>query len=65
MCGIDGRVTEEVSKREARDVYGFWGGSPSVSIDSPAVEVALCVGAVAAAAASHAAAFSVVSKVLW
>jgi hypothetical protein len=23
MCGIDGRVVEEVSKREARDTYRF------------------------------------------
>ena len=43
MCGIDGRVVEEVSKREARDTYRFWGGSLSVDVDSPAVEVALGV----------------------
>ena len=64
MYGIDGRVAEEVSKREARDVHRFWGGGPSGDVDSPAVEVALGVGAVAAAA-SLAATFSAVSKVLW
>jgi hypothetical protein len=64
MCGIDGGVAKEVSKREVRDVYGFWGGSPGVGVDSPAIEVALGVGA-AIAAASLAAAFSAMSRVLW
>ena len=64
MCGIDGRVAKEVSKREVRDVYGFWGGGSSVSVDRPAVEVALCVGAVAAAA-RLAVALSALLKVFW
>jgi hypothetical protein len=64
MCGIDGRVVKDVSKREARDAYGFWGGGSSVDVNRPAVEVALCVGAVAAAA-SLAVALSALSKVLW
>jgi len=50
MCGKDGRVMEEVSKREVRDVYGFWGGGLCVDIDRPAVEVASRVAAVTAAA---------------
>jgi hypothetical protein len=60
MCGIDGRVAKEVSKREARDVYGFWGGGLSVDVGRPAIEV----GAVAAAA-SLAVALSALLKVLW
>ena len=36
MCGIDGRVTKKVSKREARDADGFWGCC--LGVDSPAVE---------------------------
>jgi hypothetical protein len=62
MCGKDGRVAEEVSKMEARSVYGFWGGCSGVGFGRPAVEVALGSGVVAAAA-SLAAVFSVVSKV--
>ena len=64
MCGIDGRVTKEVPKREVRDAYGFWGGGPSVDVDRPAVEVALCVSA-ATAAASLAVALFTLSKVFW
>jgi hypothetical protein len=64
MCGIDGRVMKEVSKREVRDAYGFWGGSLSVGVNRPAVKVALGVGAVAAVA-SFAATFSMLLKVLW
>ena len=64
MCGIDGRVAKEVPKREARDVYGFWGGGLSVNVDRPAVKVALCVGA-AAAAASVAVTLFTLLKVLW
>jgi hypothetical protein len=64
MCGKDGRVMEEVSKREVRDVYGFWGGCSSVGFGRPAVEVALG-GGVVTAAASFAAVFSAVSKVFW
>jgi len=64
MCGIDGRVAEEVPKRETRDAYGFWSGGSGVGFDRPAVGVALDAGATAAAA-SLAAAFSAVSKVLW
>jgi hypothetical protein len=60
MCGIDGRVAKEVSKREARDAYGFWGGGLSVNVSRLAVEV----GAVAAAA-SLAVALSALLKVLW
>jgi hypothetical protein len=30
MCGKDGRVVEEVSKREVRSAYGFWGGCLSL-----------------------------------
>jgi hypothetical protein len=36
MCGIDGRVTKEVSKREVRDADGFWGCC--LGVDSPTVE---------------------------
>jgi hypothetical protein len=61
MCGIDGRVMKEVSKREARDVHRFWGGCLGVNVGSSAVRVIAGGGA---AAASIAAAFSVVSKVL-
>jgi len=64
MCGKDGRVAEEVSKREVRSAYGFWGGCSSVGFARPAVEAALGGGTVAAAA-SFAAVFSAVSKVLW
>ena len=64
MCGKDGRVVEEVSKRDARSAYGFWGGCSGVGFASPAVEVALG-GGVVAAAASFAAVFSAVSKVFW
>jgi hypothetical protein len=63
MCGKDGRVAEEVSKMEVRSVYGFGGGCLGVSCGRPAVEVALG-GGVVAAAASFAAVFSAVSKVL-
>jgi hypothetical protein len=63
MCGKDGSVTEEVPKMEVRSTYGFWGGCSSVGFASPAVKVALGGGAVAAA--SFAAVFSAVSKVLW
>jgi hypothetical protein len=62
MCGKDGRVAEEVSKREVRSACRFWGGCSGVGFASPAVEVALGGGAVAAAA-SFAAVFSAVSKV--
>jgi hypothetical protein len=62
MCGKDGKVVEEVSKREVRSVYGFWGGCSSVSFGRPAVEVALG-GGVVAAAASFAAVLLAVSKV--
>ena len=64
MCGIDGRVAKEVSKRETRDVYGFWGGCSGFGFDRPAVGVTLGAG-VAAAAVSLTAVFSVVLKVLW
>jgi hypothetical protein len=65
MCGKDGRVMEEVPKREMRDAYGFWDGCSGVGFNRPAVEVALGGGVAAAAAASFAAVFSAVSKVLW
>jgi hypothetical protein len=45
-------------------VYGFWGGGLSVNVDRPAVKVALCVGA-AAAAASVAVTLFTLLKVLW
>ena len=64
MCGKDGRVAEEVPKVVVRSAYGFWGGCPSVGFARPAVEAALGGGTVAAAA-SFAAVFSAVSKVLW
>jgi hypothetical protein len=64
MCGKDGRVVEEVSKREVRSAYGFWGGCSSVGFGRPAVEVTLD-GGVVAAAASFAAVLSAVSKVFW
>jgi hypothetical protein len=64
MCGKDGRVTEEVPKREARNTYGFWGSCSSVGFGRPAVEVALG-GGVVAAAASSAAVLSAVLKVFW
>ena len=60
MCGIDGRVAKEASKREARNAYGFCGGGPSVDVSRPAVKVG-----VVTAAASLAIALSTLSKVLW
>jgi hypothetical protein len=64
MCGIDGRVAKEVPKREARDVYRFWGGGLSVNVDRPAVKVTLYVGAAAAAASVTVTLFTLL-KVLW
>jgi hypothetical protein len=64
MCGKDGRVVEEVPKREVRNAYGFWGGCSSVGFSRPAVEVTLG-GGVVTAAASLAAVLSAVSKVFW
>jgi hypothetical protein len=64
MCGKDGRVAEEVSKREVRSAYGFWSGRSSVGFGSPAVEVALG-GGVVTVAASFAAVLSAVLKVFW
>jgi hypothetical protein len=64
MCGKDGRVAEEVPKREVRNAYGFWGGCSSVGFGRPAVEVALS-GGVVAIAASFAAVLSAVLKVFW
>jgi hypothetical protein len=55
MCGIDGRVAKERSKREARYALGFQGGCPSVGR----------VVAAATAAASVAAAAVASSKVFW
>jgi hypothetical protein len=64
MCGKDGRVAEEVSKKEVRGAYGLWGGASCVGFGRPAVEVALG-GGVVAAAASFAAVFLASSKVFW
>jgi hypothetical protein len=64
MCGKDGRVAEEVPKREVRSAHGLWSGCLSVGFGRPAVKVALGGGAVTAAA-SFAAVFSAVSKVSW
>jgi hypothetical protein len=58
MCGIDGRVTQEVPKREQRNADRFWGGCSG--IDSPAVKEFTV-----ATAASAVAATSAVLKVLW
>jgi len=54
MCGIDGRVAKERSKREARYALGFWGGCPSAG---RVVAVTVAASVAAAAVAS--------SKVFW
>jgi hypothetical protein len=61
MCGIDGRVMKEVSKREQRDAYGFGGCGPGVS--SPAIEVTGGDGVTAATSAVTAVLAKL--KVLW
>jgi hypothetical protein len=58
MCGIDGRVMQEVPKREGRDTDGLRGGCSGV--DSPAVKEFA-----ATAAASAVAVTSAMSKVYW
>jgi hypothetical protein len=55
MCGIDGRVTKERSKREARYALGFQGGCLSAGRVVVAATVAASVAAAAVAS----------SKVFW
>ena len=55
MCGIDGRVAKEQSKREARYALGFRGGCPSAGRVVAAATVAASVAAAAVAS----------SKVFW
>ena len=42
MCGINGRVTEECFKREARYLYRFWGCGSCVDGGGLAVVAAVC-----------------------
>jgi hypothetical protein len=56
MCGIDGGVMEEHSKREARYSYEFWGCGASVGYRG----LAACVTVVCVAAA-----VSTLAKVFW
>ena len=60
MCRIDGRVTEECFKREARYLYRFWGCGLCVNGGGLTIVAAVC-----AAVTSFAAAVSMLAKVFW
>jgi hypothetical protein len=61
MCGIDGGVAEERSKREARYLYRLWGCGVGVSCRG----FAACIAVACAAVASVAAAVLTLAKAFW